>query len=181
MRVVDRGGHGEPGGRIAQGSQARFRLPSAMVQLRWTRGYRRRRFARPPRLDDAFGPTTTVGEMLAAAHSGRNPARFPVARRQSAFRRLAGREDMNDAERLVADDASPPSEAWWNGRQEWRLLDDARAFALVVCHAIRCRDRQEHVAVRRRSPQGRADPAVFEIGGHDRRLAIMALGEPALA
>ena len=44
-------------------------------------------------LDDALGLSTMAGETLADAHIGKNV-------RQSVFGRLAGYEDVNDAERL---------------------------------------------------------------------------------
>jgi Transposase DDE domain group 1 len=57
-------------------------------------------------LDDALGLTTMAGEMLAEARTGRNGRHVLVGLfRQSVFGRLAGYEDVNDAERLRHDPA----------------------------------------------------------------------------
>src|ERR1700730_4999051 len=57
-------------------------------------------------LDDALGLTTVAGEMLADARTGRNGRHALVGLfRQSVFGRLAGYEDVNDAERLRHDPA----------------------------------------------------------------------------
>src|ERR1700681_3338436 len=57
-------------------------------------------------LDDALGLTTTAGEMLANARTGKNGRHALVGLlRQSVFGRLAGYEDVNDAERLRHDPA----------------------------------------------------------------------------
>jgi Transposase DDE domain group 1 len=57
-------------------------------------------------LDDALGLTTMAGEMLAEARTGRNGRHALVGLfRQSVFGRLAGYEDVNDAERLRHDPA----------------------------------------------------------------------------
>ena len=57
-------------------------------------------------LDDALGLTATAGDVLADARTGRN-GRHALAGlvRQSVFGRLAGYEDVNDAERLCRDPA----------------------------------------------------------------------------
>src|SRR5712672_2921008 len=55
-------------------------------------------------LDDALGLTTVASEMLADARTGRNGRHALVGLfRQSVFGRLAGYEDVNDAERLRHD------------------------------------------------------------------------------
>ena len=55
-------------------------------------------------LDDALGLSTMAGEMLADARTGRNGRHALVGLlRQSVFGRLAGYEDVNDAERLRHD------------------------------------------------------------------------------
>lgn len=52
-------------------------------------------------LDDAFGLTATAGELLADVRTGKNGRHALVGLlRQSVFGRLAGYEDVNDAERL---------------------------------------------------------------------------------
>ena len=57
-------------------------------------------------LDDALGLTAMVGEMLADARTGKNGRHALVGLlRQSVFGRLAGYEDVNDAERLRHDPA----------------------------------------------------------------------------
>jgi hypothetical protein len=59
-------------------------------------------------LDDALGLTTMAGERLADARTGRNGRHALVGLlRQSVFGRLAGYEDVNDAERLRHDPAMP--------------------------------------------------------------------------
>ena len=52
-------------------------------------------------LDDALGLSAMAGEMLADARTGRNGRHALVGMlRQSVFGRLAGYEDVNDAQRL---------------------------------------------------------------------------------
>jgi hypothetical protein len=57
-------------------------------------------------LDDVLGLSVTAGEMLADARTGKNGRHALVGMlRQSLFGRLAGYEDVNDAERLRHDPA----------------------------------------------------------------------------
>ena len=57
-------------------------------------------------LDDALGLTALAGEVLADARTGKNGRHALVGLlRQSVFGRLAGYEDVNDAERLCRDPA----------------------------------------------------------------------------
>ena len=57
-------------------------------------------------LDDALGLSAVAGETLADARTGRNGRHALVGLlRQSVFGRLAGYEDVNDAERLRHDPA----------------------------------------------------------------------------
>jgi hypothetical protein len=57
-------------------------------------------------LDDALGLTTTAGETLADSRTGKNGRHALVGMlRQAVFGRLAGYEDVNDAERLRYDPA----------------------------------------------------------------------------
>src|SRR5229473_3110050 len=57
-------------------------------------------------MDDVLGLTTSGGERLAEARTGKNRRHLLVGLlRQSVFGRLAGYEDMNDAERLCHDPA----------------------------------------------------------------------------
>jgi hypothetical protein len=60
----------------------------------------------PTANSDALGLTTTAGEMLADTRTGKNGRHALVGMlRQSVFGRLAGYEDVNDAERLRHDPA----------------------------------------------------------------------------
>ena len=57
-------------------------------------------------LDDALGLSETAGERLADARTGKNGRHALVGMlRQAVFGRLAGYEDVNDAERLRNDPA----------------------------------------------------------------------------
>ena len=57
-------------------------------------------------LNDALGPSLMAGGMLADTRTGRNGRHALTDRlRQSVFGRLAGYEDVNDAERLRYDPA----------------------------------------------------------------------------
>ncbi len=57
-------------------------------------------------LDDALGLTEMVGQVLAESRTGRNNRHTLTAQfRQSVFSRLAGYEDVNDADRLGHDPA----------------------------------------------------------------------------
>jgi hypothetical protein len=58
-------------------------------------------------LDDAIGLSAVAGEMLADARTGKNGRHALVGLlRQSVFGRLAGYDDVNDAERLRHDPAT---------------------------------------------------------------------------
>src|SRR5713226_3178794 len=57
-------------------------------------------------LDDVLGLTAMAGEVLADTRTGRNGRHSLIAQlRQSVFGRLAGYEDVNDADRLGRDPA----------------------------------------------------------------------------
>jgi len=57
-------------------------------------------------LDDALGLTELAGGMLSESRRGKNTRHVLIALlRQSVFGRLAGYEDVNDAERLARDPA----------------------------------------------------------------------------
>src|SRR5919112_6479397 len=57
-------------------------------------------------LDDALGLTELAGEVLADTRTGQNSHHTLIAQlRQSVFGRLAGYEDVNDADRLAHDPA----------------------------------------------------------------------------
>ena len=65
-------------------------------------------------LDDALGLTGMAGDALADSRTGRNSRHSLMAQfRQSVFGRLAGYEDVNDADRLGAD----PAMRWIVGGQ----------------------------------------------------------------
>ena len=65
-----------------------------------------RRFARYRELDDALGLTALAGGLLADSRTGRNGWHGIVSLlRQSVYGRLAGYEDVNDADRLGRDPA----------------------------------------------------------------------------
>ena len=60
-------------------------------------------------LDDVLGLTVTGGDVLADARTGKNGRHALVGLlRQSVFGRLAGYEDVNDAERLSVDPVDAP-------------------------------------------------------------------------
>jgi hypothetical protein len=76
-------------------------------------------------LDDALGLSTMAGETLADARTGKNGRHALVGLlRQSVFGRLAGYEDVNDAERLRHDPAMRWSECWEEG-----MLDEILEIA----------------------------------------------------
>src|SRR5271170_2139488 len=61
-------------------------------------------------LDDVLGLTTSGGERLAEVRTGKNRRHLLVGLlRQSVFGRLAGYEDVNDADRLCHDPAVRPA------------------------------------------------------------------------
>jgi hypothetical protein len=72
-------------------------------------------------LDDALGLTALAGEMVADARTGKNGRHALVGLlRQSVFGRLAGYEDVNDAERLRHD----PAMRWVVGGKAAQGLPD---------------------------------------------------------
>ena len=75
-------------------------------------------------LDDALGLTTMAAVMLAGARTGRI-GRHALAGRfwQSVFGRLAGYEDVNDAERLRHD----PAIRWIVAKKWFRAVVNLRA------------------------------------------------------
>jgi DDE family transposase len=82
-------------------------------------------------LDDAFGLSTTAGEALADARTGKKGRHALVGMlRQSVFRRLAGYEDVNDAERLRHDPAMQM------GRFETRWLAALETFAPLPIYPV---------------------------------------------
>src|SRR5712672_2992489 len=95
-------------------------------------------------LDDALGLSAMAGEMLADACTGKNGRHALVGLlRQSVFGRLAGYEDVNDAERLRHDPAmrwivggnathgraASPSQM---GRFEWQWLAAGSKLSGVI-------------------------------------------------
>jgi hypothetical protein len=103
---IERGSHGDPVGETDRGAlrldfdrrlMLRFR-GSAITSDGGLLAYRE--------LDDVLALTTTGGEILADARTGKNGRHQLVGLlRQSVFGRLAGYEDVNDAERLCRDPA----------------------------------------------------------------------------
>ena len=75
-------------------------------------------------LDDALGLSTMAGDVLADARTGRNGRHALVGLlRQSVFGRLAGYDDVNDAERLRHD----PAMRWIVGGKAPRARRPRRA------------------------------------------------------
>jgi hypothetical protein len=106
LSQIERGSHGDPVGETDRGAlrldfdrrlMLRFR-GSAITSDGGLLAYRE--------LDDVLALTTTGGEILADARTGKNGRHQLVGLlRQSVFGRLAGYEDVNDAERLCRDPA----------------------------------------------------------------------------
>ena len=75
-------------------------------------------------LDDAIGLSAVTGETLADTRTGKNGRHALVGLlRQSMFGRLAGYDDVNDAERLWARSGDAPDRrrqrgSWWRGFAE---------------------------------------------------------------
>jgi Transposase DDE domain group 1 len=112
-------------------------------------------------LDDALGLSAMAGEMLADARTGKNGRHALVGLlRQSVFGRLAGYEDVNDAERLRHDPAmrwiiggkaaqghaASPSQMgrfetqWLAGPANLSALSDLSASGLTLCTAVAHRE-----------------------------------------
>src|SRR5260370_20017491 len=78
-------------------------------------------------LDDVLALTTSGGERLAEARTGKNRRHLLVGLlRQAGFGRLAGHEDVNDAERLCRD---PARRLAVGGRAPLGLAAQARPLA----------------------------------------------------
>jgi hypothetical protein len=87
------------------GAAPEDQIPSVGCSIKWKAAGTSRTLAHRE-LDDALGLTTTAGEMLADTRTGKNGRHALVGMlRQSVFGRLAGYEDVNDAERLRHDPA----------------------------------------------------------------------------
>src|SRR5258705_4667580 len=92
-------------------------------------------------LDDALGLTEMAGETLADARTGRNGRHALVGLlRQSVFGRLAGYEDVNDAERLRHDPAirwivGGGAESCGFAKPDWPFRD---AVACSICEPLCC-------------------------------------------
>jgi Transposase DDE domain group 1 len=100
------GGDGGPNGRSGQrGAEARFR-PSSAASISRLCDHLRCRLLPYRELDDAVGLTETGADTLADARTGKNGChQLAGLLRQSVFGRLAGYEDVNDADRLSRDPA----------------------------------------------------------------------------
>jgi len=85
-------------------------------------------------LDNALGLTAVASEMLADTRTGKNGRHALVGLlRQSVFGRLAGYEDVNDAERLRHD----PAMRW--GYRRWRATLPTHALARMAgTHWLGC-------------------------------------------
>jgi Transposase DDE domain group 1 len=120
-------------------------------------------------LDDVLALTMSGGERLAEARTGKNRRHLLVGLlRQSVFGRLAGYEDVNDAERLCHD----PAMRWVVGGGRQRLQ---RTFRLhVLPSAVRVQPTRRSGAVRsavrqcaqRRRLAGRAGASGRPLPGH---------------
>src|SRR5438876_8049709 len=100
-------------------------------------------------LDDALGLTEMAAEVLADTRTGRNGRHSLIAQlRQAVFGRLAGYEDVNDAERLGRD----PAIRWVIGVEVHlavlvqMLLERTPPGKCDTLHAVRA-------AVRTRTPE----------------------------
>src|SRR5712691_11397555 len=84
-------------------------------------------------LDDVLALTASVGERLAEARTGRNRRHLLVGLlRQSVFGRLAGYEDVNDAERLCCD----PAMRWVVGMTgRWEQMRQPTTAEVRLDHA----------------------------------------------
>jgi Transposase DDE domain group 1 len=97
-------------------------------------------------LDDTLGLTDTGADRLADARTGKNGRhRLTGLLRQSVFGRLAGYEDVNDAERLCRDPAAlsatgrspglPPRPARWVASRRSGLAGPRTLPLLPICPA----------------------------------------------
>ena len=88
-----------------RGAEARFR-PPADSSISWFGATSDSGLLAYRELDDALGLSAMAGERLADARTGKNGRHALVGMlRQAVFGRLAGYEDVNDAERLRHDPA----------------------------------------------------------------------------
>jgi Transposase DDE domain group 1 len=72
-------------------------------------------------LDEALGLTRLAADSLKESRTGRNVRHHLVPLlRQSVYRRLAGYEDTNDADRLAHDPAMRTIAGWRDGRSACR-------------------------------------------------------------
>jgi hypothetical protein len=106
-------------------------------------------------LDDAVGLTDTGADTLADARTGKNAGhRLAGLLRQSVFGRLAGYEDVNDAERLCRD----PAMRWVVGNRAGLLLKRGRAGTMTHDSTITAR-----ISIPRRGPGSIVIPASYSI------------------
>src|SRR3954452_12289284 len=95
-------------------------------------------------LDDALGLTDLAGEVLADTRTGANGRHTLLGQfRQSVFGRLAGYEDVNDADRLAHDPAmcwvvggaavtGPAASTSQMGRFETEVMSEAKNLAALA-------------------------------------------------
>jgi DDE family transposase len=128
-------------------------------------------------LDDALGLTASAGEMLADARTGKN-GRHALAGllRQSVFGRLAGYEDVNDAERLRHD----PAMRWVVGG---RRLMAARPHQARWVASRRSGSRQTRTSLRATSKRGAPVSCELHLSGRklDQAAVIFQMAEVAIA
>src|SRR4051794_21318628 len=91
-------------------------------------------------LDDALHLTDTAADRLADARTGKNGRhRLAGLLRQSVFGRLAGYENVNDAERLCRD----PAMRWVVGDQAISRLKEAHV--VEISHEIKIKATPDHI------------------------------------
>jgi len=94
----------DPTGCSGQGGAKALLRPPLMIQFRGSAITSDGGLLAYRELDDALALTASGGERLAEARTGKNRRHFLVGLlRQSVFGRLAGYEDVNDADRLCRD------------------------------------------------------------------------------
>jgi hypothetical protein len=84
-------------------------------------------------LDDALGLTDLAGAALAECRRGKNTRHWLIGLlRQAVFRRLAGYEDVNDAERLAHDPVTRAVVAWLTSEANLAAPSDLSGVWIAV-------------------------------------------------
>jgi hypothetical protein len=74
-------------------------------------------------MDDTLGLTDPAGSALSECRRGKNTRPLLTALlRQSVFGRLAGDEDVNDADHLGTGSGGAPADVWGRGIAAWIML-----------------------------------------------------------